>query len=203
MRTPLTGIYKPKWELYDIHDNREHNLFQSYIMEFNDIAGIKIGYHVRDADFEDYDTLYGEHQYYGFEVVKNTKCLYDVEDEPEMWNVFGSFGADTVTTHMPKGTYRRDVSQTIEPKIGDVLTTEWNERSYEIIMVDDDERIFQLKHMIWIFILKPYRFSEQSTTASALSDTPAISAAGENAWIQEQSEEIDDYSDVDTSVYGF
>lgn len=202
-RARISGVWKPQWELHDLHDNREHDLWQSYIMEFCDISGIAIEYYVRNAEEEDYDVLYGEHQYYGFDTAKESKILYDVEETPQIWNIFGSTGTDSVVGMIPKGTYRRDVSQTVEPKIGDVIRTVWNDRSYEIVMVDPDIRIFQLKKMVWVFNLRTYRFSEQSSTASALSDTPAISAVGENTWIQEQSDEIDDYSDVDTTIYGF
>lgn len=202
MRTILSGRYKPKWNLHDLHDNREHDLFQSYIMEFNDISGIEIYYYVRDAEFEDYDTLYGEHQYFGFQEPLTTKILYDVEEEPQMWSPFGMYGTDVVTSHMPMGTFKRDINQTVDPKIGDVIVTTWNNRSYEIVMVDDDDRIFQLKKQVWIFILKPYRFSEQSDSAETLSDLP-LPSAGENEWIQDQSNSIENYSDVDSNIYGF
>lgn len=204
MRTILPGRFKPKWRLYDIYDNREHSLFQSYIMEFTDVAGIQIDYYVRDANINDYDVLYGEHQYYGFEEPKTTNIIYDVEEEPpQTWSPFGMWGTDVVTAHIPMGTFKRDVSETENPKIGDVIVTRWNSRSYEIVMVDDDNKVFQLKKQAWIFIMRPYRFSEKSDSASTLSDMPSISAAGENEWIQDQSNSIENYEDVDTSIYGF
>jgi hypothetical protein len=203
MRTVLSGRHKPKWNLHDLYDNREHNLFQSFIMEFTDIGGIQIKYYIRDANIADYDVLYGEHQYYGFLDPKTTKILYDVEDEPQMWSPFGVWGTDVVTSFIPMGTFYRDVSNLVDPKIGDVIVTEWNSRHYEIAHVDSDDKIFQLKKQIWVIIMRPYRFSEQSDEASTLSQMPSISAAGENEWIQDQSDNIENYDDVDSSIYGF
>ena len=52
-------LIKPKWELYNLENNPEHELFEDYIVEFTDIAGIKIEYYIRDEAIE-MDTLYGE-----------------------------------------------------------------------------------------------------------------------------------------------
>ncbi|MBU0847685.1 hypothetical protein KKH23_10905, partial [Patescibacteria group bacterium] len=105
--------------------------------------------------------------------------------------------------------FSRDVSGGYEPKPGDVIQTLWNERSYEVVDVGAEGSIFQLKKMIWEFILKPYRFSDQSESAQDISwDVDStlsepLTAYGDNAWIEEESDDIDLYSDVDSSIYGF
>jgi hypothetical protein len=66
---------------------------------------------------------------------------------------------------IPKLTLTRDVSAGYHPVPGDCLITPWNNRAYEIADVAEEEKIFQLKKMIWGFVLRPYRFSEQSDSA--------------------------------------
>jgi hypothetical protein len=208
-RTPRGGINKPQWELYDIRYNPEHSLAESLIMEYTDIVGIKVTYHIRSNDVT-YDTLYGEHTGTTYEDGKATKLIYNVDEEPNLWSSFGMFGGDILITHIPQGTWKRDISATIEPKIGDVVTIDWYSpfvgegRTFEVAHVDDDDKTFQLKKMVYILVLRPYRFSEQSTSAEALAMASApISAYGDNEWIEEQSDAIDDYDDVDTKIYGY
>jgi hypothetical protein len=94
-------------------------------------------------------------------------------------------------------------------KPGDVIKTLWNERSYEVADVGKEGSIFQLNKNVYEFILKPYRFSDQSESAREASYdidgtlTEPLSAFGENQYFEDQSEAIDDYDDVDTTVYGY
>lgn len=213
MRIPQRGYNKPQWGngngLYDLYDNPEHGLSQSLIMEYTDIAGIKVQVHVRSSKLEDYDRLYGEDNDYSLDSGLTTKLLYDVNEEPQVWADWGMWGTDTIITHIPKGTWERDISESNPPKIGDVISIEWyldgSGRNFEVAHVDDDDKIFQLKKMIWILILKPYRHSEQSESADAITATPAVSAFGENDFIQNEGDLIFDYEDegVDSSIYGY
>jgi len=102
------------------------------------------------------------------------------------------------------------------------LITPWNNRAYELADVHEEEKIFQLKKLIWGFVLKPYRFSDESDSAreifrgtrlptptSKINDrkstiTEPLSAFGDNDPIDEESNEIFDYGDdYDSSVYGY
>jgi hypothetical protein len=206
MRRPKWGIAKPTWSLYDIEDNPEHQLFESLIMEFNDISGIEVNYSQRDVSLT-LDVLYGEHTKTRYLEPKKTKILYEVADEPNLWSSFGMYGGDIITAHMPQSTFARDVSQTQRPNIGDIVHVRWYDladRAFEVAHVDDDDKAFQLKKLIWVLILRPYRYSEQSESAEALSVTSKpISAYGDNEWIEQQSTVIDNYEDVDTKIYGY
>jgi hypothetical protein len=118
-----------------------------------------------------------------------------------------------------KSIFSRDVSNTFIPKIGDVIKTLWNNKSYEIADVGSESKIFQGKKMIWEFICRPYRYSSQSESADdILFDTPSeidfpeinetttskpISSYGENDYIEEESEKIESYDNLDTTIYGF
>jgi len=196
-----TGLTKPKWTVYDLQFNQEHDLIQNYIMEYTDIFGIEVEYRRRKSNIP-YDPLYGEHTNTEFEDAITTKVIYDVGEEPNLWSSFGMFGGDIITCHIPMGTWNRDISRTLTPNIGDVIYIKWLDREFEVVHVDDDDRIFQLKKMIYILILRPYRFSEQSESATDIyTETVPMSGFGDNEWIKEQSDSIDNYSDIDNSIY--
>ena len=201
-RQPFGGLNKPGWSLHDLQGNPEHGLMESLISEYTDVSGIEVKYYIRSADAS-YDPLYGEDDSIEFDSYKETKILYDIDQEPSIMTAFGIYGEDTITIQMPKSIYYRDVSKTVEPSPGDIINIKWNNRNFEIANVDDDDKVFQLKRFIWLMVLKPYRFSEQSDTASEISLSKPVSAYGDNEWLEAQSEKIDDYDDVDTSIYGF
>jgi len=56
----------------------------------------------------------------------------------------------------------------IGPMAGDVIKTLWNNRNYEIVDIGSEQSIFQGKKLVWEFILRPYRFSEQSDKAEEI-----------------------------------
>lgn len=204
---PITGgTNKPRWSIYDICNNPEHDLAESLVTEYSDISGIEIDYYVRD-DSIIYDTLYGEHTMTGYQTPKRTKIIYDVGEEPNLWNSWGMFGGDITTVQMPQLMFRRDVSYDFNPKIGDAISILWypgnpgttgsliDGREFEIVHVDDDDKVFSLKKLIWILVLRPFRFSEQSQSAEDITESHPLSAYGDNEWIISESEEIDDILD--------
>jgi len=56
----------------------------------------------------------------------------------------------------------------IQPMAGDVIKTLWNNRNYEIVDIGAEQSIFMGRKLIWEFILRPYRFSEQSLVAEEI-----------------------------------
>ena len=230
---------RPEWAMYDIrnaryplHHNAEHELFEQAIVEFTDIAGIECDYYIRDSSIE-LDTLYGESTNTQYLTPKRTKLVYEPTLEPTLTRGFGIHSEEVVQyAQLPKFTFTRDISAGYHPVPGDVLVTLWNNRAYEIADVGEEERIFQLKKMIWDFVLRAYRFSDQSKSSVGMQDkagadipwrgfTPPtnppkdpkdlsvfsepLTAAGDNEWLEGESEEIYDYDDegVDTSIYGY
>jgi len=225
-------LEKPKWKLHQLYNNPEHELFEDLIVEFVDIAGIEVDYYVRNETVSDFDTLYGEPAYQNttYKNKKRTKMIYEPTEEPTLTTGFGINSEEIIQySYMPKYIFNRDVAAANAagsavdavgriPKPGDVMKTIWNNRAYEVVDVHEEENIFQAKKQIWNFILRPYRFSEQSTSASAIhpfmreptlplrgTETTPLSAFGDNEYLENESDDIYDYGEnsVDTSIYGY
>lgn len=220
---------KPLWDLHQLDGNVEHDLFENVIVEFTDISGIKADYYIRDSQRES-DYLYGEgvaSRYFG---PYETRLIYEPTDEPTLTTGFGINSEDVISfTSLPKWTFTRDVSAGYHPKPGDALVTLWNNRAYEIADVHEEEKIFQLKKMIWGFVLRPYRFSDESDSArnifrgarlptttpkKQIWSTPVndgdstasapVTAFGDNDPLESESDDIFDYSgNYDSKVYGY
>lgn len=200
---------KPKWNLHDINDNIEWDLFEGYIVEYNDISGIEIEYYIRDESV-DQDYLYGEATNIRYLTAKTTKAFNEMWEEPIVTTGWGQYSEEGITyLSMPKFTFTRDVSAGYYPKIGDIVKFAYNNRSYEIAMVHQEEKMFQLSRLVYSFMLKPYRYSEESESKKNISSdlditlTSPITAYGDNENIENESDNIYDYNDVDSSVYGF
>jgi len=206
----INNLVKPKWDMYDISDSHpEVELFDSLVTEYNDIGGVKIEYYIRDESIE-MDQLYGESVNTAYLGPYTTKMTYEVTKEDSVTDAFGITSVDMIEYgFIPKTTYQRDVSNTYDPKPGDVIKTLWNERSYEVVDVGEEESIHQLHKRVYEFIMKPYRFSDQSDSAREVSYdvdstlTEPLTAYGDNQYVDGQSSAVDDYTDVDEEVYGF
>lgn len=211
---------KPTWDLHHLQGNVEHDLFESVVVEFTDISGILCNYYIRDESRRK-DYLYGENpatRYFG---PYQTKLIYEPTDEPTLTTGFGINSEEMISfASSPKFTITRDVSAGYHPKPGDAIVTLWNDRAYEIADVHEEEKIFQLKKMIWGFVLKPYRFSDESQSARSISrftrrptdpnlikDTTSqpLTAFGDNEDLEIESDEIYNYEDnnYDTNIYGY
>ena len=225
----MPNLTKPQWDLHQLDGNVEHDLFENVIVEFTDISGIKADYYIRDATREN-DYLYGEgvaSRYFG---PYETRLIYEPTDEPTLTTGFGINSEDVISfTSLPKWTFTRDVSAGYHPKPGDALITLWNNRAYEIADVHEEEKIFQLKKMIWGFVLRPYRFSGESDSAESIfrgtrlptttpkkkiwsdpvSDsestaTAPVTAFGDNNPLEDESDDIFDYGgSYDSKIYGY
>jgi hypothetical protein len=200
---------RPKWNLHNINDNIEWDLFEDYIVEYNDISGIEVDYYIRDESVSQ-DRLYGEATNIRYLTAKRTKVFNETWEELQVTTGWGQYSEDLIQyASMPKFTFSRDVSGSYTPKIGDVIKFVWNSRSFEVVMIHEEEKLFQLGKLVYSFMLKPYRYSEQGDSAKAISNdmdqtlTSPITAYGDNDYIEEQSDEIYDYTDVDSTVYGF
>lgn len=62
----------------------------------------------------------------------------------------------------------------IQPMPGDVIKTLWNNRNYEIVDIGAEESIFQARKLIWEFILRPFRFSEQSLMSESIHTSKVV-----------------------------
>jgi hypothetical protein len=207
---PLDTLTKPEWDMYHAQEwNVEHDLYNSVIVEYNDIQGLLVNYYVRDESIE-MDTLYGESTNTAYLDPKETKMTYSITEEPTLTSPFGITSVEVIQyAWIPKSTFTRDVNSTYDPKPGDVVQTMWNQRSYEVVDVGAEGSVFQLKKMVWELILKPYRYADQSDSAKDISwDVDStlsepLTAYGDNQWVEQESNDIDNYTDVDTSIYGF
>jgi hypothetical protein len=210
---------KPQWELEDLADNPELKLFQSVISEFNDISGISIDYYIKNQSHKE-DYLYGEDaatQYLG---PYRTKVLYEPTAEESLTNGYGTNSNEVISfASITKFTFSRDVSAGYHPKPGDAIVTIWNNRAYSISDVDEESKIFQLSKQAWNFVMRPFRFSDESdssrdvsrftrlpTDPNRINETISepLSAFGDNKEIENDSEDIFTYNDTyDSDIYGF
>ena len=211
---------KPLWELEHLNGNQEHELFESVIDEFTMISGISCYYYIRDPNRES-DYLYGEGLASRYFTAKRTKLIYEPTTEPTITGPYDIHGEEIISfAQIPKFTFSRDVSAGYVPKPGDAITTIWNDRSYEVVDTGEEDKIFQLKKLVWELILKPYRFSDESDSARNISRftfpptdpnkindtvTQPLSAFGDNEDLENESDDIFDYedNDIDTNIYGY
>lgn len=213
------GSAKPELEIYNIKNNPEWELAESVAMEFTDISGIKCTYYQKDQLIQA-DPLYGETQDAEYLDGKKTKILYEVGEIPTLYSMFGMVTTDQIVAHIPITIYTRDVSKIEMPKPGDVIVVDWyrnmfpcewedlSGRTFEILHVAQDQSIFQLRSLVYVLYLSPYRFSEESQDARDISsdlstEYPGISAYGDNLWIETASDALSAYDGIDTSIYGF
>jgi hypothetical protein len=197
----------PEWSVYDIeYTNQEHILFESSIVELCDIYGILIYYYILSPDF---DSLYGEDQNKQYLGPYATKVIYQPSEEPAIFNTFGMYSDEIIEKmRLPKYTFTRDTSASA-PVIGDIIRVPWNDNLfYEVVEIDAEDNIFQTKKFSWDLILRPSRTSEDGSIVdtSEYIDSVPISAYGDNAWIEEQSNIIDDYTDILPNIrdiYGY
>jgi hypothetical protein len=200
----------PQWQVHDLGDNPEHDLFESIITEQNDIYGFEILYYRYDQSKE-MDTLYGEDQTAQFLTPKRTKLTYSPTEEVRIADMFGLVGDEAISyLQMPRYTFRRDVIEDLEtleePIAGDVIHFLWNSISYEVVDVGLELNIFQNRKFSYEMRVKPYRYAEQSTSheeALSTDNTAQVSAWGDNEWIEEESNNIDNYTNVDETIYGY
>lgn len=216
----LDPNFKPQWELLDFESSVDETLlFDSIASEFNDISGFPIEYYVLDIENGNIDLLYGEDPNMNWNGPFRTKIIYEPTNESEVLNAFGFSSDDVITAMMmTKSVFSRDISYEFVPKVGDVIKTLWNNKQYEIVDVGAESKIFQGKKMVWDFICRPFRHSAQSASADDIlfnvpiqTDFPDInfeytakplSAFGENDYIEEESNKIDNNS-VDSQFYGY
>lgn len=168
----------PEWDLNKEEiENPEHLLFNSTICEYTDISGFPIKYYVSKKNL---DPLWGEDPNNEYTDPFYTKIIYEPTEEASILDAFGISSDETLQyVQIPLDIFTRDSSNIyseiipdnewndveLEPKVGDIITTLWNDRDYEIVFARRETNIFSSKKFIWDIILRPYRFSEESETA--------------------------------------
>jgi len=220
-------LRKPKFSLYEISNNIEHDLFMSISAEFCDVAGFEIDYYRRNEAAIETDDLYGEPKYQNvtYFPMKKTKVMYQPTDEPTFTGMFGINSEEILQfAAIPKLNFIRDLGD-FYPKPGDAIYTPWNDRAYEVVHVEEEEGMFLAAKFSWNFILRPFRYRDQSDSEADIStfkfapSTPwrrnynegrntlssPLSGFGDNKTIEDESDEIFDYTQIDTdrSVFGY
>lgn len=211
----------PLWRLLEItDDNPEYHLYDSVITEFTKISGLPIYYYVK-KESDSVDWTYGEDPNAEYSEPYETKLVYEPTEEQNVLDSFGITSDETIQyMQIPKSVFEEDIgedyTEKIIPKVGDCVRTLWNNKVYEIVDVGSEQKVFQARKLIWEFITRPYRHSEESDSADDLlfdtpptsafpdinvtTETDELSAYGDNEDIEEESTVK---SDVDTSIYGF
>ena len=215
IRRPSDGMAKPQWRLYETIDNPEYQLGENLVTEYTDIVGIACTYYISDTAIEP-DQLYGEKMDVAYKDGMETKIIYDVSEIPTIYSMFGVMAQDTITAYIPRSVFKRDVSQTEPPKVGDVVKipmypNDFSDdpakagRTFEIQHVAQDTSYFQYRSLVYVFNLIPYRYSEESVSAADVSSdlsttSPSITAYGDNEWVDEN---LDSDPTIDKGVYGY
>lgn len=211
------------WNMYDLN-NPEHNLFESNLCEITDISGFPLEFRLL---LPKNDWLWGEDPNSKLSYPSFTKGIYAPETETNLLDMFGLTADDTLQyISIPKAIFARDLgmvftdtigpSAAIQPRVGDIIKTLWNNRNYEIVNISEEENIFLAKKFVWDIIVKPFRFSEQSPehreVHTGLPDDPfesiitgpsgdyiqnnyATEMFGDNEDIDRESDSIYDYDD--------
>jgi hypothetical protein len=216
-RRQTGGLNKPKWQIYDVHNNPEWELAENYVTEYCDIVGIECIYYMYDDNIKP-DDIYGEWNNKEFIQGKKTSLIMDIVETPTNYALFGMVANDQLTVHIPQATYRRDISRRRPPRVGDVIVLPFYRnvpnsldedslvgRTFDINHVATDLGIFQYNALTYTFYISPYIFSEQSESAREISsegDDISVIDYGDNDNVQNESELIYDYVDVDRRIYG-
>ena len=215
----LTPGSKPQWKLADVStESQEHELFNSVICEYVDIAGIPVEFYIKKH--LNTDPLYGESTLEEMDGPYRTSIIYQIQGENNVLSAFGISSDETIEAcYLPKTIFARDVKDDYLPIPGDVIRTLWNDKLYEIVNVSFETKVFQLKKMIMEIILRPYRHNEAISdefiagTLSDIGDFPDInldrtlsmplSAGSDNDFVQQKEISEQKYTNVDTALYGY
>lgn len=215
----LTPGNKPLWSLEDLSpENPEGELFNSYICEFVDIAGVSIQFYIKNHT--NIDPLYGESTLETMDGPYKTKAIYPIQGEQSVFSVFGLSSDETIDTmYLPKTLFARDVKDEYLPVPGDVIRTLWNDKLYEIVNASFETKVFQLKKYVIELILRPYRMdaSIEDTfiegNLNNFNEFPEInldrtmnmplSGGSDNEFIRQKEISETKYDDVDSNMYGF
>jgi hypothetical protein len=226
-----------QWNLYNIENNPEHALYDSVIIEYNDITGFPVEYRKLIAN---HDELFGEDPNSALTAPISTRMTFEPVDETSILDMFGITGDDTMSVvNIPISTFTRDCSGSyadigydlVVPMPGDVIKTLFNDRNYEVVNISKEGVIHQAKKFVYTLILKPFRYSAQSEEytevfsgmpddpfdtilpVESVTDSPSgesvplvntlSSEYSDNEWIEEESDGVDTYTDVDKSIFGY
>lgn len=215
------------WNLLEIDENNpEYELYKSLIEEFTQISGWPIKYYVK-IESENLDPIFGEDPTAEYSDGYETKLVYEPTEETNILDSFGITSEEVIAyMQMPKSMFISDIEDEylsdypdvneLKPKVGDCIRTLWNNKLYEIVETGSEQKIFQGRKMIWEFVTRPYRHSEESDSADSMlfenpdeglfpdenitTETAQLSAYGDNELIDDES---DFDEDPDTAIYGF
>jgi hypothetical protein len=222
----------PQLNFYNLTDNPEHCLFEQMVQESCDITGFPIEYRKLLNDNEqlfgeDPNANLSEPILTKamFEPSDETSILdmfgITGDDTMEIVNI----PINTFTRDCSASFNNIDPDLKVIPVVGDVIKILYSNRNYEITNISKENIIFLAKKFVYTLILRPYRYSEQSDehrdVYNGLPDDPFetivqtpsgndvmqkndfSSNYSDDTWIEDESEFIDDYPDVDTKIFGY
>jgi len=198
----------PTWAVDTREQTYEHDLFESLCVESNDIFGTEVDYYVLTSiDDNNADPFYGEDQNEYYSGPFKTKVTYKPTTELSLIDMFGITSQENITfAQMPKFTFNRDVDESRLPMAGDIVHMPWNDRTYSITDVGEEENIFLSRKFVWEFMMRPYKNTNLSAAVFTddITDTLPLCAWGDNEFIEHETNVVDNYADLPSydSVYG-
>ena len=206
--------YHPRndWSLLDGDQEfvNEQNLYESSIIEVNDIYGLPILYYVLNFDADKADHIYGEDQDDQFSGPYPTRIMHKPHNEARLVDAFGIINADSLENlNIPMFTFSRDISPNFEPKAGDVMKFIYSGIFYEVTHAFGEEDIFLTKKLSWNLSAKVYRLTNadaegDNVDIDAATSAFPLSAFGDNIQIEDQANEVDNMADLPNfeDIYG-
>jgi hypothetical protein len=219
--TKFQDFIGPTWTLYPSGSvqSAEQDLYESVVVEHNDIYGFEVDYYVLDLEYDGPDAIYGENQNEKYRGPYRTKVIYAPTNEFSPAEIFGiSVDQPLHTVQIPHYTFIRDVYGSVlggrysgmVPVAGDLMHMLWNNFVYAITDISHEDQIFLAKKFVWNLTLRPYKTTLNEPTSAYvdvdnLTSALPLSAWGDNDVIEELSDDIDNYVDLPDleDVYGY
>ena len=173
--------------------NNERKLFDTLVTEVYNKHGVCMTFYVTSFDLN-YDKVWGEDNDRKFVRKFPIMAYFTMPREEKLWSKFGIEGLDSFSMFISKSHFKdastfdaatnnMGVYDSYNPKIGDVIVSEYNDFMYEITEVKEEAGMYiQSKQHLWELVVKPFkdRNMELSGTTSATMGSIADYVAGHN-----------------------
>ena len=163
----------------------ERELFDLWVTEAYNKHGITLTYYAISFDTS-HDKLFAEDN--DRRVARKFDCMafYSLPREEKLWSKFGIEGMDSFSMFISKRHFNtvskydpskeeQTQNDSYNPKIGDLVRSQYNNYLYEITDVKEETGMFLLsKQHIWELVVKPFRDEHLNLSASTSADMGAI-----------------------------
>jgi hypothetical protein len=155
------------------YDN-ERELYGVLQMEQINMFGVPMEYYATSYNLSAAQQPWSEDENRQITNMYNIMATYELPHEDNLWSKFGIEGIDNFHIYISKmhfnaasgGTGLYPISGGDVPKVGDILKAKYNNYFYQILMVHQEEEMFEQYKHSWDLTVKPYRDNKFTTTPS-------------------------------------